>query len=44
VLFLGTPVFDFIQEDQKIKNTKVEISGSHGGEDEDDCHLGCCAV
>jgi hypothetical protein len=22
----------------------VEISGSHGGEYEDDCLLGCCAV
>jgi hypothetical protein len=26
------------------KKTPGEISGSHGGEYEDDCLLGCCAV
>jgi hypothetical protein len=34
-----------IPERQQIQVwTVCEISGSHGGENEDDCLLGCCAV
>jgi hypothetical protein len=28
----------------KANSFNVEISGHHGGEYEDDCLLGCCAV